>query len=98
MRSNDGSNFAVITDNGTYIWNAALGVLADDAIDAYDVRFHRHSASVISDDRGNWYILQGTTLFHASEEEAEAMTRKPVFSSTYRLSELTPSSVKIAVT
>jgi hypothetical protein len=97
MRSNDGSNFAVITDNGTYIWNAALGRLADDAIDAFDVRFHRHSASIISDDRGNWYVLQGTALLSVTEEEAEAMVRKPVFSSTYRLSELTPATVKIEI-
>ena len=97
MRSNDGSNFAVITDNGTFIWNASLGALTDYAIDTLDVRFHRHSSSIISDDKGNWYILQGAELIPTTEEEADALAKKPVFSSAYRFYEIAPTSVKISI-
>ncbi|MCL2697249.1 MAG: hypothetical protein FWE74_04105 [Oscillospiraceae bacterium] len=97
MRSNDGSNFAVITDNGTYVWNAAIGALTSNAIDSLSVRFHRHSANVINDDNGNWYILQGTELIPATEDEANALARKPVFSGVYRLAEITPIAVSIEV-
>jgi hypothetical protein len=97
MRSNDGSNFAVITDNGTFVWNAATGALTDSAIYTTSVRFHRHSANFISDEWGNWYAVDGAELIAMTEEEVSAEVRKPVFSASYKLSEITQSAVIIEV-
>ncbi|MDR2559168.1 MAG: hypothetical protein LBC86_06465 [Oscillospiraceae bacterium] len=96
-RSNDGSNFAVITDSGTYVWNAAAGALTENSISSTSIRFHGHSANAICDEWGNWFIIQGTELINVTEEEANALARKPVFSISYRLSEINPWSVIIEI-
>jgi hypothetical protein len=97
MRSNDGSNFAVITDNGTFVWNASLGTLTDSAIYTTSVRFHRHSANLISDEWGNWYAVEGRELVYMTEDEVNIFVRKPVFSASYRLFEIAPATVRIEV-
>jgi hypothetical protein len=96
VRSNDGSNFAVITDDGVYIWNASLGVLTEEAIYTSAIRFHRHSSNIFSDDMGYWYVLNGTEINSITEGEASSVT-KPRFSNTFRLFEITPTSVRFEV-
>jgi len=97
VRSGDGSNFAVISDDGAYIWNASLGELTEEIIETFTIRFHRNSASVFSDDTGNWYLLNGTEIIQISETEASERAPKARFSNTFRLFEITPYSVRFEV-
>jgi hypothetical protein len=96
VRSNDGTNFAVITDYGTYIWNAGIRAFTE-SIETTTVRFHRYSSSIFVDDKGTWHVIQGTEFIPVTEEDANSLAGKPDFSSSYRLFEITPAAVKIEV-
>ena len=97
VRSPNAGNFAVITNEGTYIWNASLSALSDLVPDASSVRFHRYSGNFITDGKGNWYQIQGTQLIPTTEREADELSPKQEFSSSYKILEITSSTVKIDI-
>jgi len=96
-RSPDARNFAVITDDGAYIWIEGLYLLTDYSVNAADVKFHRYSGNIFNDGMGKWYTIHGTQIVSTTESEADALTKKPEFSSAYRLSDITPALVRIEI-
>ncbi|MCL2078016.1 MAG: hypothetical protein FWH08_06405 [Oscillospiraceae bacterium] len=98
-RSPDAKNFAVITESGTYIWNNQLSALTDNTADISQVKFHRYSGNIFSDGANRYFMLYGNEIVSVTESEAEALAlaEKPVFSSSYRLYEITAETVSIEI-
>ncbi|MCL1824007.1 MAG: hypothetical protein FWG44_07365 [Oscillospiraceae bacterium] len=95
-RSPDVKNFAVITaSDHVYIWNEASGRLTDNCITGTYVRFHRYSGNMFNSGAGEWYKIIGTEIVTATESEADQITGKTDFSTSYRLYEITTDGIKI---
>ncbi|MCL2020245.1 MAG: hypothetical protein FWG70_10885 [Oscillospiraceae bacterium] len=97
VHSPNARNFAIVTENGVYVWNATLSALSSYAIDVPYLRFHRYSGKFFTDNSGNWYILDGTHIGSISKEEVDELAPKPEFSSAYELFEITPDTIRLHV-
>lgn len=96
-RSPDAGNFAIITNDGMYIWNAAQSALIEFNAGFEHIRFHRYSGSVITDGAGRWFMLSGTDIVSTTEAAADTFAGKPSYSSAYNLREIAPMQVRIDV-
>jgi hypothetical protein len=96
-RSPGAKNFAVIAEGNTaYIWLASSGTLATNSIEASQIRFHRYSSTIFNDGQGRWYTVQGTQITAISASEADT-AKKPEFSATYKLLDISPALVRIDI-
>lgn len=96
-RSRNGRSFAVVTADGAFVWNPEINALTENTADTDVVRFHRFSGDVFSNGAGKWYQVTGAEIIPITENEANTLARRVIFSSLYKVHEISSGMVSIEI-